>query len=588
MTRISILLSSFLCATMAFAQIPQWVISPKNDTIFVKVDNQILQGREGNKSTLWDMNGKELYSTNFEIFPFSDGVATVYDPTRKQVKGFVALDGEFTELPQLDFAYGNPYFDRGLLLIKNDTAFYYYKKDGTLSTVFPEVEKPYPFHHGYATFSKFDNKEKKKDFHYGYFKADNSRMKYRVLQNGEYKEVEEKNIEFLSSLAADGRGIAVIKNKLYWFNPKEEAFEPLLIGNDENEKKRHLNLARDHEAIFMAPAGDSIFIEAKYSKNKFAKVKFNRELVPLEIVSDDENISFEVEPPKPFQYETRISSFGDGKLGLNYDKQNVVPEQFDKIGLRYGNRAMAKFNGKWGVVEILPDAQYTLKVNKGEDVAFRHQKFETQLRLDLPARASASEFRIDVVDDDNFILDKTSRFSKDTESGNYVTYNCEFLIPASLPDTITNVTYGPLELINDGIVMYQTPLNLKAWHLKYYNVDPIDSETSITNGVLSFTVNINAQKIAGEGDYAFDVAIDAENVDVESEKLSETRRKFLVSNLKEGDNNFNIIVTEKGCPPSVFPFVIQYTSPVPKKRQKEEVVIRKKDKSPTPAPQIAL
>ena len=37
-----------------------------------------------------------------------------------------------------------------------------------------------------------------------------------------------------------------------------------------------------------------------------------------------------------------------------------------------------------------------------------------------------------------------------------------------------------------------------------------------------------------------------------------------------------IFVTEKGCPSSIFPFEITYTKPVPKKKEKEKVVIRKK------------
>ena len=50
----------------------------------------------------------------------------------------------------------------------------------------------------------------------------------------------------------------------------------------------------------------------------------------------------------------------------------------------------------------------------------------------------------------------------------------------------------------------------------------------------------------------------------------------MVSNLLEGNNNLNILVTEKGCPASVFPFEVFYTKPVPKKKKKEEVVVRKK------------
>lgn len=105
--------------------------------------------------------------------------------------------------------------------------------------------------------------------------------------------------------------------------------------------------------------------------------------------------------------------------------------------------------------------------------------------------------------------------------------------------------------------------------MKYCDIDPIESETSISDGVLSFIVNINAQCNVGESDYPFDIKIEADYNFVEQEKLSETRRKILVSNLQEGLNNLNIYVIETRCPTSIFPFEIFYSKPVPKKKQKE-------------------
>ena len=64
------------------------------------------------------------------------------------------------------------------------------------------------------------------------------------------------------------------------------------------------------------------------------------------------------------------------------------------------------------------------------------------------------------------------------------------------------------------------------------------------------------------------------------EKISETRYKCIVSNLQEGENNLNIFVTEKGCPPSIFPFEITYQ----KKRKQEAVVIRKRSLKPKTDP----
>ena len=289
-------------------------------------------------------------------------------------------------------------------------------------------------------------------------------------------------------------------------------------------------------------------------------------------------MTFVKKTPSKLVYKSDIGEYlKNGKYGLSLNSKEVLPEQFEQVGIKYGNRAFVKSNGKWGIIEIVPGLEYSLKINKGEDIAFRHQKFDTQIRLDLPSQISAKEAKMDIPEETGCLIDKTSRESKDTESGNFVTYNCVLNIPSSLPDTLTTITYQPIEISNDGISLFKTPMSVKAWHYKYYNVDPIESETSISDGVLSFTVNINAQRNVGESDYPFNVKIEADSISVEQEKLSETRRKFLVSNLQEGANNLNIYVIETGCPPSVFPFEIFYSKPVPKKKQKEEVVIRKKD-----------
>ena len=211
---------------------------------------------------------------------------------------------------------------------------------------------------------------------------------------------------------------------------------------------------------------------------------------------------FTKETTPTVEYETSLQSYNDGiKKGLIDDGIKVLPPQFTSVELMYGRKAFVKLDDKWGIVEILPNIGYTISINKGEDIAFRHQKFETQIRLDLPPVISAKEARIDISDTTGCSIDKTSRETKDTESGNFVVYDCSLTIPHSLPDTITTITYSPVVVTYDGLTMFDIPVNVRAWHLKYYNVDPIDSETTIENGVASFIININAQRNVGEGDY---------------------------------------------------------------------------------------
>ncbi|MCM1439391.1 MAG: hypothetical protein NC131_09375 [Roseburia sp.] len=577
MKKYYLLLISALMSLTSQAQLPKWVIQPDNDTLFIKVDDNLLQGLSNNKSMIWNMDGKLLYSTESTILPFKDGVATIQEKDQPIISGLIDETGKFTAIPNMKIAYDNPFFEDGLMLCLDKDKYVYVKRDGSVAS-FPEVAKSYPFHKGFAPFFTYENLEKRKDSHYGYFKADGVPMKYSISDNANLKPIDPKDIDFVSGIGANGKGVAVIKNKIYLFDPVTEIFKPFLWGEEESTKKRHLILDGNYEQYFLNLPQDTITINAKYGKNQYAQLKFDNELRPIVFTFDGDTVTFEEKPHSKFTYKSNIEEYlRNGKYGLSLNTREVLPEQFDQVGIKYGNRAFVKSNDKWGIIEIIPNIEYSLKINKGEDIAFRHQKFDTQIRLDLPSQISAKEVRIDIPEETGCLIDKTSRESKDTESGNFVTYNCVLNIPPSLPDTVTTIIYKPIEISSDGISLFKTPMSVKAWHYKYYNVDPIESETSISDGVLSFTVNINAQRNAGEKDYPFDVRIEADSISVEQEKLSETRRKFLVSNLQVGSNNINIYVIETGCPPSVFPFEIFYSKSVPKKKQKEEVVIRKKD-----------
>lgn len=588
MKQIYLLLASVFFSVGVYAQLPKWVISPNYNSLEVKVDDCLLQTDSLGYSILWTIDGKRLFSTENQILPFKDGTSIILKKGTNMLVGSVDTYGKFIKFPEVQIAYEHPYFENGYLICHEKDGYGYYKQDGTKAS-FPQSVKSYPFHNGFATYLTFDQWDMRKEPYYGFYRADGEKMKYRILEKGIEKELDYKLIEFLSNIGTNGKAVAVIKNKLYLFNPETEVFEPFLWGEGDSEKKRHLTLNADYEKYFLNLPNDTVEIIAKFGKNQLAVLHFDNELRPLKFEFDGDTQTFQENKSQEFKYSSELKTYGEnGKFGLATMSSQVLPIQFDEIALKYGNKAFVKHNGLWGVIEIIPELNYSLKINKGEDVAFRHQKFETQIRLDLPAIISAKDARIDIPANSGCVIDKTSRETKDTESGNYVVYDCTLNIPDSLPDTMTEIVYYPVFVSYDGITLFETPINIKAWHLKYYNVDPIESETSISNGVASFTININAQKNVGESDYPFEVKIEADSVYVQYEKISETRYKCMVSNLQEGNNNLNILVTEKGCPPSVFPFEVYYTKPVPKKKKQEEVVVRKKSPVATKPSHIEL
>ena len=588
MKQIIVIIISLILWSYASAQLPKWAIAPNYEQINIKVDNALLQTDSMGISSLWTMDGICLFKTEHFIHPYKDGLAVITKKGSDELVGFVDILGKFTTLPNIKIAYDHPYFEDEYLMCEDSKGGAYYKIDGSKAE-FAQSVRSYPFHGGYAPYLTFDQFEKKKDPYYGYYCADGQPMAYRMIEKGAEKEIEPKDISFLSGIGYDNKGVAVIKNKLYLCNPYTKLFEPFFHGNDKSEKKRHLTLNGDYEKYFLNLPSDSIEIKAKYDNNQQASLQFDSELRPVRFVFDDMEQVFAKPESKKFKYSSEVESYGDGpKYGLAFRSKQLLPQQFEEVGLRYGNKALVKCNGKWGVIEIVPNLSYQLNINKGKFVAFRHQIFDTQIRLDLPAEISARYARIDIPAMSGCNIDKTSRETKDTESGNYVVYDCSLVIPDSLPDEETIISYSPISISYDDIHLFDTFIDIKAWHFKYYNVDPIESETSISNGILSFTININADKNVGEGDYPFEVTIKADSVSVETEKISETRRKFQVSNLKEGVNNLNILVTEKGCPPAVFPFEITYTKPVPRKKMQESAIIRKGEQTKKEQPKKEL
>lgn len=574
-------ITTLLCLVVGislYAQLPKWVLTPGYDQLTVKVDNCLLQTDSAGICALWTMDGKCLFKTEHIIQPFKDSIALVTTKTQDQIVGIVNIFGKFTPLSDKPMvAFGHPYFEDNFLLCVNSDVYEYYRKDGSKVNLTRTV-RSYPFHHGYAPYFTFAQRDKRKEPYYGYYRSDWKQMKYYILEKGpSLKELDRKSIRFLSGVGNDGHSVAVIKDKLYLFDLNSGYFVPFLVDGIEPEKKRHLTLLEDDENYFTELPDGDFEIKAKYGKNHLAFLKFNRELCPSVFTIDGKEQIFKEEKPKEVQYESDIEAYGViDEYGIAMKSKEVLPKQFEKVGLLYDNKAFVKLNGKWGIISIIPDLNYSLKLNKGQDVAFRHHTFETQIRLDLPAQISATDARIDLPASSGCVLDKISRETKNTESGNYVAYNCSLIIPEFLPDTMTQIRYSPISISYDGISLFDTKIDMKAWHLKYYNVDPVESETTISNGVVEFTININVQKNVGENDYPFDVKIEADSVIVDCHKISETRYKCIASNLQEGNNSLDIYVTEKGCPSSMFPFEIYYTKPVPKKKEQEKAVVRKK------------
>lgn len=577
----TLLLTVGLMGWMAgIAQLPKWIISPSQDSITIKVDDCILQADSADYTVLWSMDGKRLYGTQDSILPYHNGVATVARKSDGKLVGIVDIDGKVSALPAVEPIFDMPYFEDNYLLAQDGDSIFYYAKDGSQVDMWPAAMRCYPFHHGYAPYFTFDKPDKMKDPCYGFYRSDGEPMEYRVIEDGVPYDVEPRDIKFLSAVMADGKAIGVVKDKFYWFVTDSATFEPIEHGNAEPAKKRQLSLMGRMDNYFANLPSDSIEISAKYGKEGMAVLRFDSHLRPVEIDFGEGNkLSFTEKPKSTTSKFTYIADMKtnveNGKLGLTIDGKQVIPEQFEDVGLIYGKNAIVKLNGKWGLLKVIPGNGYKIKVNNGQDVAFLHQNYETKLRVDLPGGISAKDVEVVIPSDAGYEIDKNSRQNNDTENGSYLTYDCVLHIPATLADTLTHIAYAPITLNWDGVTLFAVPVEVNAWHPQFYNVDLLDSQTSVENGMASFTVNVDTQN-SGDGYYPFDVKVEADSLDLEYGKLSENRYRCMIPDLKEGTSTLNVVVSEQGCPPTVFPIEVSYTKPDVTNKTKEKVVVRRK------------
>lgn len=574
-------------------QIAKWLIPPVYDNIQMAEGENLVITDSLRYKIIWSQSGKRLSMTKDVISPFVDGYAITTEGDSTQITGFYDKTGKFIPLTGCTVTFSKPYFSDQHLLVEEKGIYKFVNTKGEREG--GEFASAYPFFNGYASCYTFANMIKKKDPYNLLLSKDNEQIVFSYAD----KQFDNDDIEYISSVNDENIGIVVAKHKLYYFNGETRTLSPVFAYEYETNMKNQAKLEFELSQC-ITNVSDSVFVLfAKCGKNDRVHIKFNRLQIPLSIsLADGEHIyEKKIEPKRTFTSPLNLVNV-DNRYGINWDNQEILPPQFDDSLLCFDDKAFVRLSGKYGMLKVLKDEDFKITINKGNPIDFRHQKYETSIRLDLPRIISAYNTRIEIDPKSGCEVDMPSGVKRDTEFGNNIQYDCVLNIPQSLPDEMygdsrNEITY-PTQIIYDGLRSPIIPFKVKAWHYKYFNVDINDSETSINRGTLSFTFNINAERNPGEAVYPTSVYIQTDSLQCELEKLSETRYKCKVLSLAEGENNIVVQILEDGCPPASFPFEVTYTKPVPKTSKtsevKEDVVIKKKTKktSITPTPHLDI
>lgn len=575
------------CQAVCQGQIAQWKIKPVFDDMFVVAGTQLIMTDSlGVQTALWTLDGECLVRTDGDIHPFREGFAATTNRGTVSLRGLYSDTGSYIPAQggPYSIARGYPYMSGGRLLVREPVSTYYLYLDRKGYPYPRGFLDAYPFFNGFASARYYLNPEKLKDL--VRCLMDEEMRPVAFSFNG--KAIAPNDLEFVSSVNDEGVGVVVAKKKVYLFHAEDRRLTSLGPTEDNLDAKDQAKLALEFDQAFRKDSDTTWTFGAKCGKNGFVQLQFDN-LMRLESIRYGDQV-------REFDYRARVikplvsplrTTVEDGKYGLIWDGQEQLAPQFEEYPTCFGDKAIVRLSGKYGMLKVFRDEQIQLSINKGKDIPFRHQTYETTLRLDFPSFIPAGRAFVEVSPESGCEIDRTSGESRNTQFGNYVQFNCLLHIPQVLfTEERASLEY-PARVTYDGLISPLIPFRMNVWHYKYIVVDVLESETVVDKGSLVFTFNITKEQESGVSqEYPIEVDVRADSLAVEVEKYSETRYKCRMRELNEGVNRIVVQVTEQGCPPLPFLFEITYTKPVAKGKNQpaveEEVVIKKKETRPAP------
>ena len=535
-----------------------------------------------NTKTLWSYDGKRLATTTNEIFEFRENLSVSTVPGTANIACVFKSNGESIKIENCNVAHAYPYYSCGKLLVQEGIYYRFVGVDGSFNG--GKYTKAYPYFNDYASCQTFLNMEKQKDPYFLLVNKNEEMVKFSF--NG--KNFDTDDIEFISSVNDENLAIVVLKHKLYKFNGADGSLSPVFASEDETNLKNQAKLDGDLNMCYKKVDDNIYVLTAKCGKNGEVSFEFDNMLKPVSFTTNGETKKYSVREEVKREFTSPLRMEPEGNLyGIYWESEVMLPAQFEKLSTCFENKAFVKLNGKFGMLAIDKDAKFSLKINKGNDVAFLHQKFETAVRVDMPSYILSDKTYLEIDPSCGIELDKTSREMKNTESGNFVEYNCVLNIPENLPDEIEEISY-PIQVVYNGLKSPVINHKINAWFYKKFEVEEDETQRHVEHGTLTFVFNIKNAQLDGSI-VKFDVSVLADTLSVQREdKMSETRYKYKVDGLNEGINNIVVQILEQGCPPASFPFEVEYHKPVAKTKTKpaehEKVVIKKKAKVQQPTP----
>lgn len=588
MKKICLVLLMLLNIKMCCAQVAQWRLRSHFDTMYVPVGTNVVVTDSMGQASLWSFEGERIFQTEDVIHTFRDGLSVLTGKDGLEITGFVKATGESVRLQRQRFIVADsPQFSNGHLLVR-DKADGCFRYIDSMGNVFPrQFIRAYPFTGGYASCMYYENPERKKSL----VPCLLSEKMVRVPVTVNNKLITADDLDFISSVNDEGVALVVAKKKAYLFVVETGIMKLLCASLEAENPKMQAELAQDIERCLRMEGDDSWSMVLRCGK-KYGTIEvlFDRLMRPTAIVyADGTKKTFKAEEVREVPERSDFRGFRDEKgYGLAYSGRAALVPQFEDIVSCFGDYAIVRQNGKYGLLRLFPDEGFRLSIHEdGESVPFSHKFFKTSLTLEFPSFIPTDLVAVEVPANSGYTIDYKTERRWSVKGINYLQYECRLELPKELLDEDSAEIDYPVRVVYDGLVFPMIFANTSVWFRKSWVPIIDESRKVVRNGGISFPFSCVNDLNDGQV-YKLYVSVFFDSTELEAgflNKFSDTRYECSIPQLKEGENNIVIQLLEDGTPPSRFPYRFIYHKPVEKsveapEGKEEEVEILKVEPMP--------
>lgn len=528
------IIALILLTTSANAQVPHWSLHPKYASIEMLGDGHYLVSDNG-KYGMMNAEEKTIVPLQYEkVSPFRSNTALLYN--QGKFVGYMSDKGRVKEFPAGQFQVAEqPSFYDGYLLVSNIEGYFYIR--ATDDAVIGPFTGGMPFQEGYAIVKVPKNPKKVLGGEYTTQVLSAKTGKLVPLNLGEF---DVDDIDFMSSVSY-GKSIIVLKKRFHEYDFRNNSLTPIHFDNNTANKKSRVTA--NERPVNVMSNEDGFVIGFKQGQMTFDPLL---RLTSITYIGQEKrNVSVPEEVKEEKQSPIQSKAFPNTNLlGLNYNGNEILTAQFEKVSVLWGNEAIVMTGGKYGVVTVDPNHTCRFVLNDNMAIGFEHKTANTNIKAVCPPYMKPSLMTLNSEDENCHINIDTRKENTNVETA-VLSYQCSLNIPEEigLEKSSTNTRFA---LNYDGLKLTPKTIKFDNWYVNNYTVQI--TKHTIEGSALTAEILVNNTSQGGKNFFR-NVTIEAEDsVVCNLTKITEEMFSARFYGWKNNTLRFSVDITEDGCP----------------------------------------